>query len=86
MQMLSKEQLSTMFHSIKNTLKEMVDNGGRDTEKDIFSEPGKYVTKLSKNTVGTTCHLCGSTIKKVVSWEVASTTVKDAKPSNTAGL
>lgn len=61
---LSEIQISTLFWSIKNTLKEMTDNGGRNTEKDLFSNPGSYVTKMSKNTVGEKCKSCGSLIMK----------------------
>ena len=42
----------------------MVDNNGRDTEKDLFSQKGKYQTKMSKNTVGKTCDRCGFVIMK----------------------
>lgn len=42
----------------------MVKRGGRDTEKDLFGQPGGYQTLLSKNTVGQTCRKCGQTILK----------------------
>lgn len=61
---LSEKQKSNLFISIKNTLKEMVDNNGRNTEKDLFSQNGGYITKASKNTVGKNCDICGSLIVK----------------------
>jgi len=61
---LSKKQQLNLYDSIKHTLKEMVNKNGRDTEKDLFSEKGGYVTKMSKNTVGKKCEICGSTISK----------------------
>ena len=61
---LSEKQISNLFNSIKNTLKEMTDNNGRDTEKDLFSQNGGYITKVSNNTVGKTCKVCGSLIEK----------------------
>ncbi len=61
---LTEDEKSNLFNSIRNTLKEMVDNNGRDTEKDLFSNKGQYKTKMSKNTVGTTCNQCGSIIMK----------------------
>ena len=42
----------------------MIENGGRDTEKDLFGNAGGYTTKLSKNTAGKLCRNCGSIIKK----------------------
>lgn len=53
-----------LFHAIKDTLAEMAAMGGRDTEKDLFGQPGGYQTQLSKNTVGQTCRKCGQTILK----------------------
>lgn len=53
-----------LFNSIKTTLKEMLLKGGRDTEKDLFGNPGGYITKLSRNTVGRKCGECSGTIKK----------------------
>ncbi|MFC1946939.1 endonuclease VIII [Chloroflexota bacterium] len=61
---LNDNEREALFKSVKNTLCEMTEKGGRDTEKNLFGEPGGYRTKLSKNTVGTACHVCGKTIVK----------------------
>ncbi len=61
---LSIEDRKVLFNSIKETLNKMVKDNGRDTEKDLFNNPGKYQTILSKNTVGKKCSLCGNIIKK----------------------
>jgi len=61
---LSQEQKTDIFNSIKKTLKEMTDKNGRNTEKDLFSNPGGYITKVSKNTVGEKCKVCNSKIEK----------------------
>ena len=53
-----------LFKSVKETLTEITDRGGRDTEKDLFGRPGGYTTKASKNTAGQPCPRCGSTIRK----------------------
>jgi formamidopyrimidine-DNA glycosylase len=53
-----------MFSSIKHTLQLMADQGGRDTEKDLFGNPGGYATCCSKNTVGQPCQKCGALIEK----------------------
>ncbi len=53
-----------LYQSIKNTLSEMIRCGGRDTEKDLYGNPGGYITSLSKNTVGKTCPKCSHTIQK----------------------
>lgn len=61
---LSDKEIQALFHSVKNTLKEMAQKGGRDTEKDLFGRPGGYATKMSKNTLHQSCSRCGSVIKK----------------------
>lgn len=53
-----------IFNSIKSTLKEMTQQGGRDTEKDLFGNLGGYITKLSKNTANKPCKICGTPIIK----------------------
>ena len=61
---MSDEQRKDLFVSIKKTLSEMIKNGGRDTEKDLFGQVGGYMTKLSKNTVNKPCSVCGDLVKK----------------------
>ncbi len=61
---LTQLKKDNIFESIKSTLAEMTFKGGRDTEKDLFGCLGGYVTKLSKNTCGSTCEICGGTIVK----------------------
>ena len=48
-----------LFNSVKSTLAEMRELGGRDTEKDLFNRNGGYRTILSKNTIAQPCRQCG---------------------------
>lgn len=61
---LSGEEQRALFHSLKTTLAEMVAQGGRDTEKDLFGQKGGYRTEVCKNTLGQTCSRCGEMILK----------------------
>jgi formamidopyrimidine-DNA glycosylase len=61
---LIDSERDALFYSVKSTLKEMTVQGGRDTEKDIFGQPGGYKTKLSQNTVDKPCPICGGEIVK----------------------
>lgn len=61
---LSIDEKDNIYRSIKFTLIEMIKNGGRDTEKDLYSNVGGYKTKLSKFTVGKPCPFCGEIIEK----------------------
>lgn len=56
---LTQEQKSRLFAAVKETLREMTDKGGRDTEKDLYGRPGGYLCLLSKNTLDKPCPVCG---------------------------
>lgn len=61
---LSVEEKEKLFKAIKDTLNAMTVQGGRDTEKDLYGNPGQYATILSKNTLVNPCTRCGSTLVK----------------------
>lgn len=53
-----------LFRAVNKTLAEMSAKGGRDTEKDLYGNPGGYKTVLSKNTYMQPCPDCGGVIRK----------------------
>lgn len=61
---VNEEDLEKLYTSVKSTLKQMVDDGGRDTEKTLFGEKGGYITQLSKNSLYQPCSKCGNEIHK----------------------
>jgi formamidopyrimidine-DNA glycosylase len=61
---LRGEELDVMYAAVKQVLAVMTMKGGRDTERDLFGQPGGYKTILSKNTVDTACPACGTAICK----------------------
>jgi len=61
---VTDKEYDNLFEIIKTTLRKMADLGGRDTEKDLFGNPGGYQSYLSKNTVWTTCVKCGYELHK----------------------
>jgi len=61
---LTAAEREALYHSVKSTLKEMTEQGGRDTTRDLFGKPGGYKTKVSQNTVGKPCPVCGGMIIK----------------------
>ncbi|WP_455629062.1 endonuclease VIII [Parabacteroides chinchillae] len=58
------EEKQRLFRSIKATLQQMTDGGGRDTETDFFGNKGGYKSILSKNTYDLPCPRCGYGIVK----------------------
>jgi formamidopyrimidine-DNA glycosylase len=61
---LDEDSRARIFSAVKDVLREMADGGGRDTERDLFGNPGGYTTRMSRNTVGKPCRSCGSLIGK----------------------
>ncbi len=59
---LKQEQKARLFSAVTETLREMTDLGGRDTEKDLYGQPGGYPCRLSKNTLDKPCPLCGGAL------------------------
>lgn len=58
--LLSDNERDALFDSIKSTLRDMRNNGGRDTEKDLFGKAGGYCSFLSSKTLAYPCRVCGS--------------------------
>jgi formamidopyrimidine-DNA glycosylase len=61
---LADGEKDAMFLAVKLVVASMVARGGRDTEVDLFWQPGGYRTVLSKNTGSTPCPACGASIRK----------------------
>lgn len=61
---LSDTRKEALFHSLKKTLREMTDKGGRDTQTDLYGNNGGYQTILSAKTWKNPCPCCGHTIVK----------------------
>ncbi|MGD8554917.1 MAG: zinc finger domain-containing protein [Anaerolineales bacterium] len=54
-----------LHRAIKHTLKQAVDLGGRDSERDLYNRPGGYSRILDSRTVGRPCPECGTPIEKI---------------------
>lgn len=64
MRKASEADFRAIYTSIKKILGEMCERGGRDTERDLFGQKGKYITQLSKNSLFEPCIRCGTEIHK----------------------
>ena len=61
---LTDTDMENLFNNVKSTLKDMRDNGGRDTERDLFGNPGGYRTILSSKTLKYPCRACGGVLRR----------------------
>lgn len=59
---LSDLEKTDLLYSMKGTLSNMVELGGRNTEKDFFGNWGGYPVVLSRNTYKNPCPNCGHEI------------------------
>jgi len=62
LQTMGDAEREKLFGCLKETLVAMRDQGGRDTERDLFGEKGGYRTILSANTLKEPCPVCGATL------------------------
>jgi len=56
---LSDDERDTLYEALVSTLTAMRDGGGRDTERDLYGNPGGYHTILSNKTWTEPCPVCG---------------------------
>jgi formamidopyrimidine-DNA glycosylase len=61
---LTAAEKHTLFEAVRETLREMTTQGGRNTEHDIYGKAGGYRSTLSKNTWQEPCPVCGGPITK----------------------
>ncbi len=61
---ISDSWFEKMYSSVKDTIRRMAAEGGRDTEKDLYGVSGGYKTILSNKTVNQPCPACGDKIMR----------------------
>ena len=64
-QELNRGQRYDLYLAIQNTLQEILEQGGRYDEVDLYNHPGGYVRKMDKNAVGRPCPNCGGPVEKI---------------------
>ena len=61
---MDRSDIDRLYASVRTTLTEMTNLGGRNTELDLTGRSGGYQTKLCRLTVDTPCPVCGTRIEK----------------------
>lgn len=62
---LTPGERQALYQAILNTVREIIDKGGRYDEYDLYHHRGKYVRLMDKNAVGRPCPVCGGDIEKM---------------------
>jgi formamidopyrimidine-DNA glycosylase len=61
---LDAQERQALYDAIQETLSEMVAQGGRESERDLYGARGGYVRILDSKSAGTPCPACGTAIEK----------------------
>jgi len=61
---LSQGEWEKLFRTVKSTLAEMTEKGGRSTEKDLYGQPGGYACVLGAKTLALPCPACGGALTR----------------------
>lgn len=62
---IAEHEQHTLYHAITDTLTQMVELGGRYSERDLYGNRGGYVRILDSKTRGKPCPECGTPIEKI---------------------
>ena len=62
---LSTDQEKTLYQAIVQTVKKVIDQGGRNDEYTLFGEQGSYNRLLDKDSPKDGCPICGGTVEKI---------------------
>jgi formamidopyrimidine-DNA glycosylase len=62
---LSHGQRRDLYDAIVHTVREIIDQGGRNDEIDLFGQKGGYVRLMDSAAVGKPCPECGTKVQKI---------------------
>lgn len=62
---LTDGQRRDLFAAIRDTVRVVMEQGGRNDEVDLFGKPGGYVRIMDSNAAGKPCPECGHTVEKM---------------------
>jgi formamidopyrimidine-DNA glycosylase len=62
---LTADQMRALYDAILNTVGDVIEQGGRYDEYDLYGNRGGYVRIMDKNAVGRPCPECGGNVEKV---------------------
>jgi formamidopyrimidine-DNA glycosylase len=62
---LDSGQQSVLYHAILDILRQVIEQGGRSEEIDLFKHPGRYQRIMDNRAAGHPCPRCGETVEKI---------------------
>ena len=61
---ITEDEQRALYDALVGTLNEIIEQGGRSSELDLYGNKGRYERLLDSKTKGTPCRECGTTIEK----------------------
>lgn len=62
---IDRDEQRVLYDALQSTLAQMIELGGRDSEVDLYGNPGGYRRILDSRSAGASCPECGTTIEKI---------------------
>ncbi len=62
---LNSHELHSLYTATRSTLTQMVEKGGRDSERDLYDHPGGYRCVLGSHALNMPCPVCARPIQKI---------------------
>ena len=62
---IGQNEQQNLYHAIVETMNQAIELAGRDTEPDLYGNPGRYVPTLDKRAKDEPCPECGTPIEKI---------------------
>jgi formamidopyrimidine-DNA glycosylase len=62
---LTAQEQEALHTAIVDTVQEIIAQGGRYDETDLYGNPGGYVRLMDKNAAGQPCPACGTIVAKM---------------------
>lgn len=62
---MDRKDRRALYDAVRSVLAEMAEKSGRDTERDLYGNPGGYAKVLSGASAGSPCPACGARIEKI---------------------
>jgi formamidopyrimidine-DNA glycosylase len=62
---LTSSQRRDLYAAVTNTTLEVIKNGGRNDENDLFGKPGGYIRRMDSHAAGKPCRVCGRMVEKM---------------------
>jgi formamidopyrimidine-DNA glycosylase len=62
---LTNAQREELFHSVVDTVQQVIHKGGRSDETDLYGALGGYKRKMDKDAAGNPCKTCGTIVEQI---------------------